>query len=413
MFKKLIFLLVCSYFVREITAVSCTNDGNCGFGGSNCKCACCQVGLQLQVLGVQVSLCALLGGTVACCDKTGPTPVQCTATTSTTTTITTTTTPAPTTTTTLAPTTPGTCTCEDPSRACGPRKECLDLYYECAGWAKAGYCTSAFPYKIDMEKNCPVSCGLCEEICEDYDCPEECLAKAINGECTSNPEHMLVRCKKTCQYCAERCMNLHAGCPYGIAASFCTNTANQAFMNHAHFYCRATCNDCDVIHTCDGQRDYVSGKCPRDWVYLDHTDKCYWETITVGNDWYATQALCNQVGGEYVSIHDNETNNYFAKIPHPAPFDSFIYIGLWRTSSGGWTQGNMFWTDGTPVNFTNWDASFNPPQPSSNEGELWASMYLQDNARWHDHLAGEARPGFCQKDPCPPPTTDSPTTEAP
>jgi hypothetical protein len=69
MFKKLIFLLVCSYFVREITAVSCTNDGNCGFGGSNCKCACCQIGLELQILGAQVSLCALLGGTVSCCDK--------------------------------------------------------------------------------------------------------------------------------------------------------------------------------------------------------------------------------------------------------------------------------------------------------------------------------------------------------
>uniref|UniRef100_A0A914CD20 C-type lectin domain-containing protein n=1 Tax=Acrobeloides nanus TaxID=290746 RepID=A0A914CD20_9BILA len=371
MFKKLIFLLVCSYFVREITAVSCNNDANCGFGGSNCKCACCQIGLQLQLLGAQVSLCAVLGGTVSCCDKTGSTPVQCTATTSTTTTTTTTTTPAPTTTTTLAPTTP------------------------------------------DMEKNCPVSCGLCEEICEDYDCPAECLAKASKGECTSNPEHMLVRCKKTCQYCAERCMNLHAGCPYGNAASFCTNTANQAFMNHAHFYCRATCNDCTVIHTCDGQRDYVAGKCPRDWVYSNHTNKCYWETITVGADWYGTQALCHQAGGEYVSIHDNETNNYFAQLPHPALFDSFIYIGLWRSSGAGWTPGNMFWTDGTPVDFLNWDASFNPPQPSSNPGELWASMYLQDNARWHDHVAGEARPGFCQKDPCPPPTTDSPTTEAP
>src|SRR6185312_10819228 len=97
---------------------------------------------------------------------------------------------------------PNTCAspCQDEARAC-PRTHCLDLYSECAGWAKLGYCTSSPESAAAMEKNCPVSCGYCNEICEDYACPNECATRALAGECTKNPEFMLVRCKKTCQYC--------------------------------------------------------------------------------------------------------------------------------------------------------------------------------------------------------------------
>lgn len=125
----------------------------------------------------------------------------------------------------------------NPDEGC-PRARCLDKYAQCAGWAKLGYCTQNPDMAEKMERDCPVSCKYCKEICADYDCTQECAKKALAGECTSNPEYMLVRCKKTCQYC-DRCTNLHTACPYQAAS--CTDNAQ---IPNLYFYCRPTCGQC-------------------------------------------------------------------------------------------------------------------------------------------------------------------------
>lgn len=138
-----------------------------------------------------------------------------------------------------------------------------------------------------MERDCPVSCKICKEICADYACSQECSTRAAAGECLSNPEYMLTRCKKTCQYC-DRCTNLHTACPYQAAS--CSDTTQIPKM---YFYCRPTCGLCSMffgkietkclaqITNCNSTLDPTTQKCPRDTVYNPFSGKCLWVCTSV------------------------------------------------------------------------------------------------------------------------------------
>lgn len=79
-----------------------------------------------------------------------------------------------------------------------PRTSCMDKY----SWCSANTQNCGNPDKAEyMERDCPVSCGYCQEICADVDCAQDCATRAASGECTSNPNYMMVRCKKSCGGC--------------------------------------------------------------------------------------------------------------------------------------------------------------------------------------------------------------------
>jgi len=52
-----------------------------------------------------------------------------------------------------------------------------------------------------MNKECPVTCGVCSNVCEDKDA--SCKDWAKDGECEKNEAHMLVTCPSACGLCSQ------------------------------------------------------------------------------------------------------------------------------------------------------------------------------------------------------------------
>ncbi|KAI1692832.1 shK domain-like domain-containing protein [Ditylenchus destructor] len=294
---------------------------------------------------------------------------------------------------------------EDPSKSC-PRTQCLDLYSECAGWAKLGYCKANPERAHYMEKNCPVSCEYCEEICEDYDCPEVCLNRTLSGDCLNDPEYMLVLKNPPVTAILT---NLHIGCPF--ANSGCGST-DPATVTHLYFYCRPTCGLCDPVSECTTVEESTLGKCPRDWIWSNETNKCYWATPNRGH-WVDIENTCEQNGGVLVSIHSLADNNQFTQLPSPPPGYGglFYYIGLYRGASG-WSDPH--WQDNTAVDFgPRWAAG----QPDGTLGEDYGAILLNGGGStgfWHDVVQRpeDLYPGFCQKPVCVFPTPSVPPLDS-
>jgi len=68
----------------------------------------------------------------------------------------------------------------------------------CAVWALAGQCTETPAY---MNKECPATCGVCTNVCEDKE--SDCSNWASDGQCETNADHMLVSCPQSCGVCSK------------------------------------------------------------------------------------------------------------------------------------------------------------------------------------------------------------------
>jgi len=90
---------------------------------------------------------------------------------------------------------------------------CVDSNVQCPTWAKIGECQNNPAY---MLKSCRKSCGTCgvsvtmpavtpaSGVCEDLS-KQYCPIWAKSGECKSNPNYMLSKCKKSCGKCEVPC----------------------------------------------------------------------------------------------------------------------------------------------------------------------------------------------------------------
>eukprot|EP00978_Attheya_sp_CCMP212_P031538 scaffold119668_cov62-Attheya_sp.AAC.1 len=88
---------------------------------------------------------------------------------------------------------------------------CEDNHLDCKRWHHRGRCDTEAIY---MAENCPLSCGLCtdepeetvpqlknESICEDLD--ENCVKLATSNWCVDNIEYMTKNCPVTCGTCDD------------------------------------------------------------------------------------------------------------------------------------------------------------------------------------------------------------------
>jgi len=88
----------------------------------------------------------------------------------------------------------------------GMKENCRDLNPSCGEWQRAGQC-SANPQFMLM--NCRLSCGECSEkassgsavLCTNSSPESDCDYWAAIGECASNPTFMHASCKRSCGLC--------------------------------------------------------------------------------------------------------------------------------------------------------------------------------------------------------------------
>ena len=94
--------------------------------------------------------------------------------------------------------------CQADGSGNGNCENCVDLNPLCHFWATAGECENNPRF---MEKNCRISCFLCEgPLIDDPDCKNRhsmCPSWAKAGECIFNPVYMEQACQEECAYCVS------------------------------------------------------------------------------------------------------------------------------------------------------------------------------------------------------------------
>ncbi|XP_043244998.1 low affinity immunoglobulin epsilon Fc receptor-like [Amphibalanus amphitrite] len=131
-------------------------------------------------------------------------------------------------------------------------------------------------------------------------------------------------------------------------------------------------------------------ECPPDWKR--HQDICYYVTRQ-NTTWIAAHHACSSVDrrARLASIHASSAAfvKDFVKADSPEPS---LWIGLARLTPGG----SWSWSDGTPVDFTDW-ASGQPENVGGVEdcahvGPRTWSLERQ----WHDNSCNREFPSVCQ-----------------
>jgi len=93
--------------------------------------------------------------------------------------------------------------------SCGMcQQSCSDQLQGCNYWRKRNFCTNP-QYSRQMAKYCPLSCGVCqaseqptqEKDCNDNDESWNCERYKKSGQCWKDPQGAIKRCPRTCKVC--------------------------------------------------------------------------------------------------------------------------------------------------------------------------------------------------------------------
>jgi len=76
----------------------------------------------------------------------------------------------------------------------------------CAIWALNDECMKN---PAMMLADCPASCGVCSNVCENKNA--DCAQWAVDGQCEENKEAMLKLCPQSCGVCHDLEMFYHTG----------------------------------------------------------------------------------------------------------------------------------------------------------------------------------------------------------
>jgi C-type mannose receptor len=111
--------------------------------------------------------------------------------------------------------------------------------------------------------------------------------------------------------------------------------------------------------------------CPGGWFTLRTSPLCYQEVQNY-KTWQEASSVCNQMNGQLVSITSAALSRDLLAY---LTFDGFEVNGYW-TGLHANGVGTYSWTDGSPLNFTNWEQS----KPS--QGDAVVYMDMEANGRW-------------------------------
>ena len=122
--------------------------------------------------------------------------------------------------------------------------------------------------------------------------------------------------------------------------------------------------------------------CTDDWCFEYYADPASWRIA---------DAFCTTTGGHLASIHSDPENTLVHRL---------CTHGCWLGLSDLAREGHWLWSDGTPVNYSNW----NPGEPNGRPDDAAdaAYMYPRDNAwahagRWDDEDSRVAKAFVCKR----------------
>ena len=148
--------------------------------------------------------------------------------------------------------------------------------------------------------------------------------------------------------------------------------------------------------------------CSDGWTYFPNTGQCY-RYFNQKLTWTEARAVCQNVnGGDLVSIHNKETNDFLYPLPRTSPdHHYYAWIGARRADE----HSDWRWSDGSSWDYSNWGTG----KPTNlrtddyggiNGGEEFVNSQtigFWDNTDKTDDVRGA--PFLCQrlKRPAPPP----------
>ncbi|XP_054631800.1 galactose-specific lectin nattectin-like [Dunckerocampus dactyliophorus] len=131
-----------------------------------------------------------------------------------------------------------------------------------------------------------------------------------------------------------------------------------------------------------------TGRCPVGWTQLD--DRCFiFQNVDVN---FATaETICNILGGNLASIHSNLENEVIRQLIFEGTgFTRHTWIGF----SDSIQEGNYIWTDGSQVDFTDWETG----RPNNNGNQDCAVVNFNNVDNWNDIRCRQIRPLICARD---------------
>ncbi|XP_006815865.2 macrophage mannose receptor 1-like [Saccoglossus kowalevskii] len=147
----------------------------------------------------------------------------------------------------------------------------------------------------------------------------------------------------------------------------------------------------------------MPGPCPGGG-WMEYGGKCYKIYSGDGSDsltWEDARTVCRDLGGDLATIHSQALQSFLiSKLRYVS---SALWIGLSDISY----QNRFIWTDGTPVDYTNWAAD----EPNGYYADDCVEMmYISSHAgQWNDISCDSERGYICQGDKDVDPSAPDPT----
>ncbi|XP_071120593.1 macrophage mannose receptor 1-like [Mytilus edulis] len=112
-------------------------------------------------------------------------------------------------------------------------------------------------------------------------------------------------------------------------------------------------------------------KCPNDWETFDVW--CYKE-FSERRTWFKARDYCRSIGTDLVSVHNGKENNFL--------ITNFTQTRTWIGLSNFHNNAKYVWSDGTLLNFTDWEES----EPNDfNNNENCAHLQKPASQKWNDN----------------------------
>ncbi|XP_066299937.1 neurocan core protein-like [Branchiostoma lanceolatum] len=224
-------------------------------------------------------------------------------------------------------------------------------------------------------------------------------------------EHNINECARNpCQH--GRCGNKDGGykctCSPGWTGQNCQQDINECTSKPCQ---HGRCVNKDGGYKCTCSPGWTGPNCqqasrlPCAGGWTERNNYCY---KVIGNkvSWTEANPQCKQLGANLASVQSAAENKILADLISHAPQGKLplVWIGLKRDVAG-----QLKWTDGSPVSYTNWAAG----QPSNNglrggedcvgmyskrgKDHWWFTVKERNTGQWNDVTCGGKYPYICKR----------------
>ncbi|XP_043954886.1 ladderlectin-like [Gambusia affinis] len=133
-------------------------------------------------------------------------------------------------------------------------------------------------------------------------------------------------------------------------------------------------------------------ECPTGWTAIK--DRCF-SFVAIAKTWAAAEKHCLSLGANLASVHSKEDYQEIQTLIFKA---ANKIITAWIGGSDAQEDNIWFWSDGSPVTFTNWC----PGQPNGLIRQNCIQMNYSKKLCWDDVKCSLKLPSVCVKKNSPP-----------